>query len=153
MTWPGGDDPDPEHRARIRPFLSSPFPLGSGDDGRTEADAPTGAPRPFVLTAGRVAGADPAIGLETQVTTRAGFGVGRTTLVELPPESQGIVRLCQEPLSVVEISARLRLQFGVTRVLVGDLRAAGYLDVHVEADPTTNPDLILRVIHGLRALS
>ncbi|MFB9239823.1 DUF742 domain-containing protein [Plantactinospora siamensis] len=154
MTWPRDDDPDPDHRVRIRPFLSSPLPLGGGDDGRAQPGIPAGspaAPRPFVLTAGRVTGADPAIGLETQVTTR--LGGGRPPLVELAPESQGIVQLCQEPLSVVEISARLRLQFGVARVLVGDLRAAGYLDVHVEADPSTNPDLILRVIHGLRALS
>jgi hypothetical protein len=154
VTWPRDDDPDPDHRARIRPFLTSPLPLGGGDDGRAHPGIPAGspaAPRPFVLTSGRVTGADPAIGLETQVTAR--LGGGRAPLVELAPESQGIVRLCSEPLSVVEISARLRLQFGVTRVLVGDLRAAGYLDVHVEADPSTNPDLILRVIHGLRALS
>ena len=48
----------------------------------------------------------------------------------------------------------MRLQLGVTRVLVGDLRAAGHLDVHVGAvDDAFDPDLILRVIDGLRAIS
>ncbi|SCL20738.1 Protein of unknown function [Micromonospora nigra] len=150
----GGADPDPV--VRIRPYLRSSGP--AGDAGRAgaptaggpdpESDGPTG-PRPFVLTAGRVAGADPAIGLETQVTARATTGSSLLT-----PESQAIVALCGEPISVAEISAKTRLQFGVTRVLVGDLRAAGHLDVHVsDVDDALDPDIILRVIDGLRAIS
>lgn len=157
MTWPGDDDPDPDPGPRIRPFLATQLSFGREHDATRPLTggpaSPSVVPRPFILTSGRVTGADPAIGLETQVTTRARHGEPQRPLSGLAPESQHIVRLCQEPLSVVEISARLHLQFGVARVLVGDLRAAGYLDVHIEADPTTNPDLILRVIDGLRALS
>jgi hypothetical protein len=65
-----------------------------------------------------------------------------------------IVALCAEPLSVAEISARLRLHLGVAKILVGDLRVAGYLDVHaVDASSTHDPDTILRVMRGLRAIS
>ncbi len=73
----------------------------------------------------------------------------------LAPELQAIVALCVEPISVAEISARLRLHFGVTRILVGDLRAAGHLDVHVRwtSTPSHDPEIILRVIRGLRAIS
>jgi hypothetical protein len=72
----------------------------------------------------------------------------------LAPELRAIIALCAEPVSVAEISARTRLHLGVTRILVGDLRAAGYLDVHARnAALPTDPDTILRVIRGLRAIS
>ncbi|GGO12139.1 DUF742 domain-containing protein [Micromonospora parathelypteridis] len=156
-----GEDPDPEPQVRIRPYLHAAPPTEDGTvatpavpQSETGGGRPTG-PRPFVLTSGRVAGADPAIGLETQVTVRtdSGWWAGSPNAL-LAPEVQAIIALCAEPISVAEISARARLHFGVTRVLVGDLRAAGHLDVHVtDTDEAFNPDLILRVIDGLRAIS
>ncbi|WP_328342445.1 DUF742 domain-containing protein [Micromonospora sp. NBC_00421] len=150
-----GAESEPEPSVRVRPYLRAQTGGGTATPApapEPETDRPT-SPRPFVLTAGRVAGADPAIGLETQVTARS--GAGRAAVVALlAPELQAIVALCGEPISVAEISARMRLQLGVTRVLVGDLRAAGHLDVHVgTVDDAFDPDLILRVIDGLRAIS
>ncbi|MGB2571107.1 DUF742 domain-containing protein [Micromonospora citrea] len=148
----GGEDPDPEPLVRIRPYLRSPAPSAEDESATADPEAarPAG-PRPFVLTAGRVAGADPAIGLETQVTARGGTAV---PAARLAPELQAIIALCAQPISVAEISARTRMQFGVTRVLVGDLRAAGHLDVHVgDVEDALDPDIILRVIDGLRAIS
>ncbi|SCG61629.1 DUF742 domain-containing protein [Micromonospora halophytica] len=147
-----GQDPDPEPLVRIRPYLRSPAPSGEDASATAEPEATRpGGPRPFVLTAGRVAGADPAISLETQVTARGGAA---DPVARLAPELQAIIALCAEPISVAEISARTRLQFGVTRVLVGDLRAAGHLDVHVgDVGDALDPDIILRVIDGLRAIS
>ncbi|MFR9779301.1 DUF742 domain-containing protein [Micromonospora sp. MS34] len=143
-----GGDPDPEPEVGVRPYLRSSAPGGNADEGGTK---PPG-PRPFVLTAGRVAG-DPAIGLETQVTARPESG-SWAILARLDPELQAIVALCAEPISIAELSARTRMHFGVTRVLVGDLRAAGHLDVHVgHVDDALDPDIILRVIDGLRAIS
>jgi hypothetical protein len=108
----------------------------------------TTALRPFVITSGRVDGPDPDIQMETQVTAHPGAAPAR-----LPPEKRAIVTLCVEPLSVAEISARLRLHLGVTRILVGDLRAAGQLDVHVLDNDFPDPETIMRVIRGLRAIS
>jgi hypothetical protein len=108
-----------------------------------------------VLTAGRVTSADPDLRLETQVTARPGvLGRAAPGRPALTSELRAIVALCREPVSIAEISARLRLHLGVTKILVGDLRAGGYLDVHSvdPADPV-NPDTILRVIRGLRAIS
>ena len=165
----GGVPPSP----RIRPFLSAPPgpPAEAPVDPARHAPADPGAhrpvdpaayepvdraaqvPRPFVLTSGRVA-AEPDIGLQTQVTARvedpyATYG--------LPSELRAIVALCGEPMSVAEISARLGLHLGVTKILIGDLRAAGYLDVHVEDvrdhDYSHDPDTILRLIDGLRAFT
>lgn len=143
--------PDPESIGRIPPYLRASQPNAA-------PIAPTNrgsAPRPFILTGGRVDAYDREIEVETQVTARQQDPwPGRAPLSALGPEMQAIVALCADPVSVAEISARLRLHLGVTRILVADLRAAGHLDVHVE--DTLNPlssDTILRVMHGLRAIS
>jgi len=143
--------PAPEPIGRIPPYLRVP-PIAAAPIGTPNREAGL---RPFVLTAGRVNAVDREIDVETQVTLRPDDPrVGRVPLTALGPEMQAMVALCGEPISVAEISARLRLHLGVTKILVADLRAAGYLDVHV-AD-TLSPissDLILRVMHGLRAIS
>jgi Protein of unknown function (DUF742) len=150
MTYPADPD-DPEHPAAagVRPFLrqgpGSPAPAPSRPPPPGEQ---TTSLRPFVITSGRTAAADPDIGLETQVTVRPG-----ARPVRLSPEMRAIVGICAEPLSVAEISARLRLHLGVTRILVGDLRAAGVLDVHVLSSDFPDPETIMRVIRGLRAIS
>jgi uncharacterized protein DUF742 len=150
MTYPADPD-DREHPAAagVRPFLRQ----GSGSPAPAPSRPPppgeqTTSLRPFVITSGRTAAADPDIGLETQVTVRPG-----ARPVRLSPEMRAIVGICAEPLSVAEISARLRLHLGVTRILVGDLRAAGVLDVHVLSSDFPDPETIMRVIRGLRAIS
>jgi hypothetical protein len=149
--------PDPEPVGRIPPYLRTP-PTGATPSGNAGTDRPapdSSAPRPFVLTSGRVSAVDREIDVETQVTLRPYDGTQqRVPLATLGPELQAIVALCGEPMSVAEISARLRLHLGVTKILVADLRAAGYLDVHV-ADTLNplSPETILRVMRGLRAIS
>jgi len=154
---PPADPDDPDHPAApgVRPFLRN---TGSGDQYRPALPpAPSPGPppgerttslRPFVITSGRVDGLDPNIGLETQVSSHPGALSAR-----LSPEQRAIVQLCGEPLSVAEISARLRMHLGVTRILVGDLRAAGHLDVHVLENDFPDPETIMRVIRGLRSIS
>jgi hypothetical protein len=156
MTFPPDPD-DPENPAApgVRPFLQQgtssaaryrPPPPGKAADGPPPGEHTT-ALRPFVITSGRVDGPDPDIGMETQVTVHPGAAPAR-----LPPEKRAIVALCVEPLSVAEISARLKMHLGVTRILVGDLRAAGQLDVHVLDNNFPDPETIMRVIRGLRAI-
>ncbi|SNT61863.1 Protein of unknown function [Asanoa hainanensis] len=142
---------DPEPAAGVRPYLQAGFPGGEASGAPPDGD-PSGALRPFVLTSGRVIGVDPAIGMETQVTVHD--GPPRTHLPSSARELHAIVALCAAPMSVAEISATLRMHLGVTRVLVGDLRATGHLDVHTfeVADPR-DPETIRRVIRGLRAIS
>jgi Protein of unknown function (DUF742) len=132
-------------RRRIRPYLSTP--AAEGQDAAGDGARPN--PRPFVLTAGRVEATDPRIGVETQVAARVGAPVG-----SLAPQLRAIVDACVQPVSVGEISARLRLHLGVTQILIGDLRNAGLVDVYtVDHNQAHDPDMILRVIHGLRAIS
>ena len=153
-AWEAGSGEDGS--ARIRPFLGMPLP--TPEPARAPdppAEPGVRAPRPFVLTSGRVLGNDSDIGLETQVTARVDdTGRPAAPFHRLTPERQAIVTLCAQSISVAEISARLRLHLDVTKILVDDLRAAGYLDVHaMDAMNPTDPDTILRVIRGLRALT
>ena len=145
MNHPGGLDDAGRQASGVRPFLRSPAPASAPPQ---DAEDNSATLRPFVLTAGRVDGPDPAIQLETQVTVHPGAAPTR-----LPPEKRAIVSLCVEPLSVAEISARLHMHLGVTRILVGDLRAAGQLEVHLLDSAFPDPETIMRVIRGLRAIS
>lgn len=147
--------PPEESLHAIRPYLRShlaPVSPARPPGGPPAQHGAPDNPRPYILTAGRVQGDDPAINLETQVTARPGAPPG--VVRSMPTELQAILAVCAFPVSVAEISARARLHLGVTKILVGDLRAAGYLDIHqLEVDPVHSPDVILRVIHGLRAIS
>jgi hypothetical protein len=150
---PAGHDegPDREAAGRIPPYLSARLPTGppAEPEQRPDHAAPHAHLRPFVMTSGRVQGA-PNIGLETQVTAR----LPGEPPTQLPPEMRAIIALCRRPASVAEISSRVGLHLGVTKILVGDLQAAGYLDVHLlDSTIPHQPETILRVIHGLRAIS
>ena len=143
-------DKTPPERAAgalVRPFLSGAS-NGAGD--QADLPVPDGALRPFLLTAGRVAGQD-SIAIETQVVTTES---GRTAVERLGFERRDIVSLCGDPLSVAEIAAQLSLHLGVVRVLVGDLSADGHLSVYLpNSDASTDVDTLLRVIRGLRSIS
>lgn len=129
-------------------------PVGEGS--RTgQADDPVGrapAVRPFLVTAGRVAGtrSGPPIPVETQVvTTAAGVGV----LDRLSFEEHDIVALCRVPQSLAEIAAKLRLHLNVVRVLAEDLQSSGYLSVYVpNTDIAQDISVLRRVIDGLRTI-
>ena len=75
---------------------------------------------------------------------------------ELLLEPAAIVRLCQRPHSLAEISARLSLPVGVVRVIVADLSADGFVEVNLPLDPragdTVDRGLLERVLAGLEAL-
>ena len=75
---------------------------------------------------------------------------------ELQLEPAAIVRMCQEPNSVAEISARLAVPVGVVRVLVADLADEGYVQVNLPLDAraggTAALGLLERVLAGLEAL-
>jgi hypothetical protein len=58
------------------------------------------------------------------------------------------------PISVAEVSAHLHIPLGVARVLVGDMTAAGLVEVHRPRATGERPDLVLleRVLDGIRAI-
>ena len=102
------------------------------------------------MTGGRTRPAHTELEIEALVST--------TSLGERSPkltvEQRAIAALCRDILSIAEISARLDLPLGVTRVLVGDLAAQGVVRVHPSPSHTGGPDLALleQVLHGLERL-
>ncbi|MFC1410051.1 DUF742 domain-containing protein [Streptacidiphilus sp. N1-12] len=123
-----------------------------------EATRSSLAVRPFLLTAGRVAGAGFAAGggtggplpLETQVVSTS---QGLSALERLTFEHHAIVDACRVPQSLAELAARLRLHLNVVRVIADDLRSAGQLTVYVpQASTAQDVSVLRRVIDGLRAV-
>jgi hypothetical protein len=106
----------------------------------------------YALTGGRTrstAGRD--MPVESLVTvTDAGARAN-----DLQLEYRATVELAAEPISIVEIGARLGVPVGVARVLVSDLVNAGYLVVHLPPSATTGggpaPEILERLLEGLRA--
>jgi Protein of unknown function (DUF742) len=107
--------------------------------------------RPYALTGGRTRpGVDLPLESLAMRTMEGTAALERETL-----ERKRILELCVQPLSVAEVSAHLRVHLGVARVLVGDMKAEGLLDVHQPRSTTDDrPDIKLleRVLDGLQAL-
>ncbi|MEZ0349775.1 DUF742 domain-containing protein [Mycobacterium sp. pR1184] len=108
--------------------------------------------RPYTLTTGRTnAGVD--IPLEAPVQT---LRAGQAQRWPADDPKGKIIQLCVTSPSVAEVSARLNLPIGVTRVLVGDLVLSGYLRVHATLTEQSTRDerheLIGRTLRGLKAL-
>lgn len=130
-------------------------PRGADEDGVIPV-GPAPAVRPFLVTAGRVAGAageassGRTMPVETQLVATTN---GLRALDRLSFEQHDIVAACRVPQSIAEIAARLRLHLNVVRVLAEDLRTAGQLSVHVPDSGITHDAAVLRrVIDGLRAI-
>ena len=108
--------------------------------------------RPYTLTAGRTKSTVD-IPLEAPVQALKSATFHRWAAGDVRGR---IVKLCVKTPSVAEISARLDLPLGVTRVLVGDLVASGYLQINRSlTDDSTRDErreLIGRTLRGLRAL-
>ena len=107
--------------------------------------------RPYAMTQGRVAPSDGEFDLVAFVVA---------AVPELPPaphlqpEHHAIVAATWEPISVVELAAKLDLAIGVVRVLLGDLRSAGLISLY-EPPAASQPhdvDVLKAVVNGLRAL-
>jgi trans-aconitate methyltransferase len=125
---------------------------GSPPPGDPDPVGPAPAVRPFLVTAGRVAPTASVrpVPVETQVVATAD---GLAVLEDLTFEQHDIVAACRQPQSVAELAARLRLHLNVVRVLAEDLRAAGYLVVHVpDSGVTHDASVLRRVIEALRAI-
>jgi hypothetical protein len=124
---------------------------GPGRDGlvRDERVVPV-----FAVTRGRTRSRGRELPLEAVVTT-VGPATEPRRVLPLQGESLTIVRLCERPMSLAEIGASLRVPVGVARVLVGDLVAAGYLNIHLlrPAEHATGPSqaILGRLLDGLRA--
>ncbi|MCX4694690.1 DUF742 domain-containing protein [Streptomyces sp. NBC_01408] len=105
--------------------------------------------RLYVITGGRSGPlTTTTLDLVTLIIARSGPRPG------MQPEHAAIMRMCQSPLSVAEISAYLALPVSVVTVLIGDLLAADHVLSRAPVALAQLPDLALieAVIDGLRKL-
>jgi hypothetical protein len=105
--------------------------------------------RPYALVGGRTRNSGANFDLLTMVTVARRV---RPDHAILEPEHLQLLCLC--PATVADLAADLRLPLGVVRVILGDLRERGFIQVHRPAPPSPMPDLALlkRVADGIRRL-
>lgn len=108
--------------------------------------------RPYTLTSGRT-------GTKVDLPLEAPIQALQAGLAHRwpPNDARGkIIQLCVKSPSVAEISARLDLPVGVTRVFIGDLVLSEYVRVHrtltERSTRDERHDLIGRTLRALRAL-
>jgi hypothetical protein len=107
--------------------------------------------RPYVLTHGRTRAAGVEVPLDAAVLALV---VPRELAPSTSPEARTIVALCQEPIPLAEVAARLGVPLGVARVLVGDLTGPGMVTVGLPrpVDAHTDVKLLERLLDGIRSL-
>lgn len=144
-------DPLPERDGSAAPSAGGAVAPTPGDPGIGAVPSDDDGPderlvRPFVITGGRTRHATVHLRVEALVVTTDAQPANA-----LQFEHLSIVEICQRPISVAEVAARIGVPLGVAQILVGDLADAGLVRVH-EATQTATPALLLRMIDAVRAL-
>ena len=142
----GADDP---HALLVRPFLDSKREIRHASVEEDHSDSAQGV-RAYAMTGGR-AHANIVLEFETMLQATAG---GREALTAMKFERAEILRLCQsDPLSVAELSARIRVPIGVVRVVAADLVSEGMLESFQPSENVADDVLLItRLIAGVRSL-
>lgn len=117
----------------------------AGDDNWLDGDAGRMV-RPYAVTGGRTSPTNQLDLLSMVVAT------GRQATQVIEPDHLFLLSLCQQPSSVAEIAARLRLPAGATKVLVSDLVDWGAVRASEPATEAnaSNRILLERLLDGLQ---
>lgn len=104
--------------------------------------------RPYAVTRGRTRSARRDLSMITLVIAFRGNAGA------LAHEYVDILRLCDRPLSVAEVSAKLDMPLAVAKILIGDLIEQGYLlfQAPPTAVDTPDMDILQAVLDGIRRL-
>ncbi len=118
-----------------------------------EREDPRGAlVRPYAVTRGRT---EPTREIAIEAILVTTFR-GRQEGMYAGRDKHTIAMMCDgRPQSLAEVSARLRLPLGVTRVIVSDMTVDGLLTLHEPTDEDNYDDrldMLERVLSGLRRL-
>ncbi|MEU8340392.1 Protein of unknown function [Actinomadura meyerae] len=107
--------------------------------------------RPYVMTSGRI---EPTRGKFDLITLVVASGPEPDTAIGLGPEHLAILRLCQNVISVAELTGHLNLPVATVRVMLGDLLDKGFVSMQEPEPEADMHDIRLykAVIDGLRAL-
>jgi hypothetical protein len=132
----------PPQRRRRHPEEGPPEPVTAGQDEKIPE-------RLYVLTGGGEGGERAELDLVTLIVANADAPPPNAQ-----PEQSALLRLCEAPLSVAEISAYLNLPFSVVTVLLTELLAAELVQARAPIVRSALPDrsLLEAVMHGLQKL-
>jgi hypothetical protein len=150
---PSDEDSGYEEESFGRPFLGHQIQAEApGPDRAIESieEAPGGHNRPYLMTGGRTGGGAAGIGIETILVMDHYAAANRNAWSR---EMKMIIAVCDAPVAVAEVAARIGLPIGVVQVLTGDLVSAGVL--LRSASPLSQADDVLfieRLIQGVAAL-
>ncbi|MFA1549370.1 DUF742 domain-containing protein [Actinomadura chokoriensis] len=137
------EDPPPE------PWADDPAPRPLHD--RLLDDQAGPMVRPYVMTSGRM---EPTRGKFDLITLVVSVGPDPEGSIGLGPEHLSIIRLCQNVMSVAEVTGHLDLPVATVRVMLGDLLDKGFVSMQEPEPEADMHDIRLykAVIDGLRAL-
>ncbi|MGD1224828.1 MULTISPECIES: DUF742 domain-containing protein [Streptomyces] len=150
MTPPQRRRRHPEEEAPDPPTPESPQVQEGAEGADEEGEGKSKNPeRLYVLTGGGEAGDRAELDLVTLVVARAD-----ASPPVAQPEQSALLRLCQAPLSVAELSAYLNLPFSVVTVLLTEMLAAELVHARAPIVRSALPDrsLLEAVMHGLQKL-
>lgn len=104
--------------------------------------------RPYAVTGGRTKADTIGLDLITLVVAV------REPVGDLEPESLRILRVCQQPISVVEVAAHVNLPLQVVKVLLSDLITQNLVIYRTATTQTGAPStqLLQAVLDGIRKL-
>lgn len=103
--------------------------------------------RPFIMTGGRTRAERRDLRVETMLTATVDI-----VPMGLHSEQEQVLRLCVEPQSVAEVSAKLGLVLGVVCVIAGDLIAKDLLEVHHTDPVEIELDMLTKMIERVRTI-
>ena len=115
------------------------------------SDGPGSPVRPYVMTEGREATNTVQLDMISVVISAR----GEVDELSLEPEQLAILDLCQRPLSVAEVAARLDIPVAVVKVLMGELIARGYMLARAPytiQHPVVGRDVLQAVLDGIQRL-
>ncbi|MEU4212933.1 DUF742 domain-containing protein [Streptomyces sp. NPDC026206] len=121
---------------------------GSGPQRESGPEPPGNPDRLYILTGEGTAEAKRDLDLVTLIVTRTESDPG------LQPEHTAVVRMCDFPLSVAEISAYLELPVSTLTPLLTELLSGGQVEARPPVPAAALPDvrLLEAVMHGLQKL-
>jgi hypothetical protein len=97
--------------------------------------------RPYAVTGGR--------------TRSSQLGLDLITLVDLQPEYAKVLQMCQQPISVAEVSAKVDLPLQVVKVVLSDLITQGiviFRSAITPAHEAPSQQVLQAVLDGIRRL-
>jgi hypothetical protein len=125
----------------------------SGDRNSPERSSPERIVRPYALTAGRTRPTGEQVDVVSMISATRSAQERQDPDDELSFEHLRMLRFCGRPQSVADLATSMDLPLGVVRILIGDLRERGLVNISQPAPSGLSDMRVLKeVADALRRL-